>query len=317
MEMRCAPVVLFVFNRIDHTQKAVEALQKNNFARESELYIYSDGSRNEKDAPLIEAVRQYCKNITGFAKVHLIEREGNWGIEKNEIAALNELLSNYEACIVLEDDLKVSTNFLEYMNRALVRYKDEKKVISIAGHSYIDEKSKKARGQEFYFTQLTSSWGWATWSDRWALFDDRNVNPDVLESAEMQRRFDLDGACPYTQMLKEQIANHYITWDMAWYYKAFEHGLLTLAPVCTMVNNIGRDGSGVHYSNAEIDSNRERELERSYTYDFPTEIKLDTAMRKLEKQGLMKQQKRERRKYRIWKLRTMIRGMKGNGNDKT
>lgn len=306
MDMRCAPIVLFVFNRLDHTQKAVEALQKNGLAKESELYIYSDGPRNDEDAELIGKVREYCRNISGFDKVYLIERDGNWGIEKNEIAALNELLSHYEACIVLEDDLKVSTNFLEYMNRALVCYKDEKKVISVAGYSHIDEKSKKARGQEFYFTQLITSWGWATWADRWALFDDQNLNLDVLESAEAQRRFDMDGVCPYTRMLKEQIANQHITWDVAWYFKAFEYGLLTLAPVCTMVNNIGMDGSGVHYSNGEIDSNRERELEHSYSYDFPKDIKIDTAMRELEKQGMIKQQRRERRKYRIWKLRVII-----------
>lgn len=308
MEMRCVPVVLFVFNRLEHVQKAVEALQGNHLAAQSELYIYSDGARNESDEKKIDEVRTYCRNITGFAEVHLIEREENWGIEKNEVEALNELMTHYEACIVLEDDLKVSANFLEYMNRALVHYKDEKKVLSIAGYSHIDEKSKKTKGQEFYFTQLTSSWGWATWADRWALFEGENINLEILKDKEEQRRFDIDGVVPYTQMLKEQIENQHITWDVAWYFKAFELGLLTLAPVCTMVNNIGMDGSGVHYCNEEIDSNRERELERAYSYDFPTEIVMDEAMRELEKQGLKKQQKRERRQYRIWKFRKALKG---------
>ena len=29
MEMKCVPIVLFVFNRLDHTKRAVEALLKN------------------------------------------------------------------------------------------------------------------------------------------------------------------------------------------------------------------------------------------------------------------------------------------------
>lgn len=300
--------MLFVFNRLDHAKRAVEALQKNELAKESELYIYSDGARNEKDAAAIADVRKYCRSITGFAKVHLLEREENWGIEKSEIAALTELLKTYEACIVLEDDLEVGTRFLEYMNRALIRYKDEKKVISISGYSHIDTNPRKLKGQEFYFSQLTNSWGWATWADRWELFDDKKLNLDILKMESEQQRFDLDGACPYTQMLRQQVKDGYITWDVAWYFKAFEHDLLTLTPTYTLVNNIGMDGTGIHYNNDAIDSNHIRDVEHVYTFDFPNEIRLDMEMRELEKQGIAKQKKRERRKYRMWKLRTIIKG---------
>lgn len=307
MEMKCVPIVLFVFNRLDHTKRAVEALLKNKLSQESELYIYSDGARGERDMEAIENVRSYCRNITGFAQVHLLEREENWGIEKSEIAALTELLKKYEACIVLEDDLEVGTRFLEYMNRALVRYKDEKKVIAISGYSHIDTNLRNVKGQEFYFSQLTTSWGWATWADRWQLFDDKNLNLDILKDEARQRRFDLDGACPYTQMLKQQMEHGYITWDVAWYFKAFENDLLTLTPVHTLVNNIGMDGTGIHYNNDAIDSNHIRNVEYEYRFDFPEEIKLDEAMRELEKQGIARQKKRERRKYRVWKLKSMIR----------
>lgn len=306
MKMKCAPIVLFVFNRLDHTTRAVEALRQNKLAQESILYIYSDGARNPRDVDAVEAVRAYCRRLTGFADVHLVEREENWGIEKSEIAALTELFQTYEACIVLEDDLQVSSSFLEYMNRALVRYRDEKQVISIAGYSHIDERSKKARGQEFYFSQLITSWGWATWADRWCLFDDKNFNLDIISTEEEQRRFDMGGTCPYTKMLKEQLANHSVTWDVAWYFRAFERGLLTLTPVCTMVNNLGMDGSGVHYSNDAIDNNRKRQMEREYVFDFPEKVALDAAMQKLEQAGMQKEQRRERRKYRAWKLRTMV-----------
>lgn len=309
MERTCVPIILFVFNRLDHTQRAVEALQKNELAKESELYIYSDGARDQRDEESIARVRNYCRNIAGFARVHLLERKENWGIEKSEIAALSEILERYEACIVLEDDLEVGSQFLTYMNLALERYREEKKVISIAGYSNIDALPKRLRGQEFYFSQMITSWGWATWADRWKLFDDKALNVDILKSEDVRKRFDLDGACPYTQMLQTQIENHYITWDVAWYFKAFEHGMLTLTPVCTLVNNIGMDGSGVHYNNDAIDSNRIRNLERSYRFVFPEEVKLDEAMREFEKKGIIKQKKRERRKYRIWRLQSMIKGV--------
>ena len=42
-----APIVLFVYNRPDHTKQTVEALQKNELAIDSELFIYSDAAKNE------------------------------------------------------------------------------------------------------------------------------------------------------------------------------------------------------------------------------------------------------------------------------
>ncbi|HOD41388.1 MAG TPA: glycosyltransferase family 2 protein, partial [Candidatus Wallbacteria bacterium] len=45
--MKLAPIVLFVYNRPDHTRRTVEALLKNEFAGESELIVFSDGPKND------------------------------------------------------------------------------------------------------------------------------------------------------------------------------------------------------------------------------------------------------------------------------
>ena len=37
-----APIILFVYNRLDHTIKTITELQKNKLANESELFIFSD-----------------------------------------------------------------------------------------------------------------------------------------------------------------------------------------------------------------------------------------------------------------------------------
>ena len=306
-----APIVLFVFNRLDHVQRAVRSLQGNALAAESELYIYSDGARNAGEAERVEQVRAYCRGISGFADLKLIERGENLGIERNEVEALTELFGRYGECIILEDDLEVGTRFLEYMNLALERYREEKKVISVSGYSYIEASERRTGGQQFYFSQLTTSWGWATWADRWALYDDDDLNLEVLATREQQWRFDVDGAHGFYQMLTEQMKNHYITWDVAWYLKAFELGMLTLTPVYSLVNNIGMDGSGIHYNNEAINSNRVRDLERIGAFCFPERVCLDERMRRLEVAGMKKQERRERRNRRVWKVRTVMRRMLG------
>ncbi len=45
--MNLAPIVLFTYNRPWHTMQTVEALKKNELAQDSELFIFSDGWKNE------------------------------------------------------------------------------------------------------------------------------------------------------------------------------------------------------------------------------------------------------------------------------
>ena len=40
-----APVIIFVYNRLNHTRRTIEELQKNELAQESILYIFCDGSK--------------------------------------------------------------------------------------------------------------------------------------------------------------------------------------------------------------------------------------------------------------------------------
>ena len=83
--MKIAPIVLFVYNRLEHTKKTVGALQKNLLASESELYIYSDASMNAQAKSEVQKVRTYIHSITGFKKITIIERETNWGLANSII----------------------------------------------------------------------------------------------------------------------------------------------------------------------------------------------------------------------------------------
>ena len=53
-----SPIVLFVYNRLKHLKKTIEALQFNKLAKSSNLIVYSDGPKNNKDIGVLE-VRKY------------------------------------------------------------------------------------------------------------------------------------------------------------------------------------------------------------------------------------------------------------------
>ena len=51
-----APIVLFTYKRLVHTQKTIEALSMNTLASESRLFVYSDAPRGKEDAEQVQKV---------------------------------------------------------------------------------------------------------------------------------------------------------------------------------------------------------------------------------------------------------------------
>lgn len=154
-----APVALFVYNRPWHSRQTIEALQANALARETELYIFSDGPRAEADVKKVEEVRNYLRSVEGFQSVHIVESNVNKGLAKSVIAGVTNVLQTNSNIIVLEDDMVTSAFFLTYMNRALELYKNETDVISIHGYIY----PVKEALPETFFLKGADCWGWATW----------------------------------------------------------------------------------------------------------------------------------------------------------
>ena len=158
-----SPIVLFVYNRPWHTKQTVEALQKNELAKESELFIYSDEAKNKDVRKSVDEVREYIGKIDGFKKVTIIKREKNWGLANSIIDGVTKTVNEYGKIIVLEDDLITSPYFLKFMNEALEFYKEEQKVWHISGWSYPINTNNI---DDVFFLRVMNCWGWATWADK-------------------------------------------------------------------------------------------------------------------------------------------------------
>lgn len=134
-----APIVLFLYNRPNHTKLTLNALAKNVEAIESELFIYCDGLKtgsSEKDADNVQAVRQIANEENRFKKVNVICREQNLGLANSIISGVTDVVNQFGRIIVLEDDIVPSIGFLKYMNEALDLYENEDKVGCIHAWNY-------------------------------------------------------------------------------------------------------------------------------------------------------------------------------------
>tara|TARA_B110000971_G_C20034318_1_gene513289 strand:+ start:1903 stop:2811 length:909 start_codon:yes stop_codon:yes gene_type:complete len=241
--MHLAPIIVFTFNRVWHTRQTFEALLGNEGAAQSDVTVYCDGARDEKDADAVAEVRAYVKTVTGFNSISIVERERNYGLAASIIDGVSQTVQKHERVIVLEDDMVSSKYFLRYMNEALDKYADEDKVACVHGYCY----PVKAALPEAFFLQGADCWGWATWARAWDGFNpDGKALLEALQARNLTQSFDYDGTYPYVKMLKKQILGKNNSWAIRWHASAFLAGKLTLYPGRSLIHNIGNDDSGTH-----------------------------------------------------------------------
>jgi len=246
--MNNSPIVLFVYNRPEHTKLTLEALGKNILSTESDLFIFCDGWKNKRDKKKVEEVRRYLKSVIGFKSIHIFEKEKNYGLANSIISGVTEIVNKYGKVIVLEDDILTSSHFLEYMNDALNFYESSKEVASISGYMYPVE----TQLPETFFLKLTSSWGWGTWKRAWEFFEpDGKKLLEQLEKDSSKKEFDINNSYKYSAMLKRQIAGLNNSWAIRWYASCFLNQKLTLYSAKSLVQNIGFDGTGTHSSKSD------------------------------------------------------------------
>lgn len=241
--MMPAPIALFVYNRPWHTRQTVESLQKNGLAADSDLIVFSDGPKNEKDTAKVEEVREYVRSVHAFKSVSIHESQSNRGLANSIISGVTRVLEKATTVIVLEDDLITSPHFLTYMNRALAIYENEERVISI--HAYMWPVQRRL--PETLFIRGADCWGWATWRRGWKLFNPEGKQLlNELRQKGLTHEFDFWGTYPYVKMLRNQIRGANDSWAIRWYASAFLQDRLTLYPGRSLVSNIGNDLTGMH-----------------------------------------------------------------------
>lgn len=239
--MEYAPIALFTYNRADKTQRVVESLLQNVEAKDSDLFIFSDGPKTPERRAGVEENRKFIHSIKGFKSISVVEREKNWGLANSLISGITDVINKYGRVIVVEDDLILSPYFLKFMNDGLEKYKNDDRVGTICGYIF----PFKEQLPNTFFLYFMHPWGWATWKRSWDL-----LNTDTKYLLRKMRfktkKFNLGGNCGSYGNLYCQKVGLVDSWYIRFYASLFLNKKLNLFPGKSMVANSGLDGSGTH-----------------------------------------------------------------------
>ena len=214
-------LAIFGYNRPEHLRKCLEAVKRNKHIT---TYIFLDGGCTKE---VLKVANDFWVDNHFKRWVSVFPNSEHLGCAKSIYKGIDYILKSYKSIIVIEDDIIVSDNFIDYMLKGLEFYKDKKDVGSLTGYNLI--KNQK----EIYASKRFTCWGWATWKDRWGSFN-RDIEPldnwgdDILPMLDRTLNGKLD------------------TWDVQFAVHHLVHNLKCIHPPKSLVKNIGTDGSGTH-----------------------------------------------------------------------
>lgn len=273
--MEKAPIILFAYIRLDTLQKTVLALQDNYLAMQSDLFVFVDGPKNEeqkqKQKPLIE----FLQSVDGFKSVHIEYSEVNKGLDPSIIAGVSSVIDKYGRAIVLEDDIVTTPNFLDYMNQALNTYESDKKVMSISGFG-LEVLTPRDYIADVYLFGRSTSWGWATWKDRWNSVDWNISDWNQFKTDKKAiQRFKETGGSDMFSMLETCMEGGGM-WDIRFCYNMFKQNRYSVIPFLSKVENVGFNELATHCKTVKY--NRFKyilDTTENRTFNMPVNLQLN------------------------------------------
>ena len=235
------PTALVCYNRPQHLRQVLSALRQHE---PEPLYIFCDGPKDEADTERVLAVRRLVTGID-WTEPQVASHPCNVGLAASVTGAVDHVLAQHGTVILLEDDCVPGPYFYEYMNHCLSQYR-EQPVLSISG--YTVRLPEKDYPWDVYFAPRIGSWGWATWGNRWALYE-----RDVARTRTLCTQAGLDlrmGGNDVPGLVQARIARGLDAWTLGWILTGYLHDMASVYPTRSHITNIGMDGSGVHCGKA-------------------------------------------------------------------
>lgn len=261
-----APIVVFGYNRADMLKNLFDSLEKNKNVEKMDLFIFLDipDKKKTRDIPLSKEVIEYAKTyrtISKFKKVDIEIAERHKGLADSIISGVTKIINQYGKVIVLEDDLEVSNDFLDYMQRGLEFYKNDRKIWSVGGYCYEKMKFSSTYYKDVFLAPRAESWGWGTWVDRWNRTDWNVKSYERFKKDIVGQMIFKIGGNDLCMSLEQQMEDaKYDSWAIRWSYQQFRERKYTVYPRESRVIHCGSDNRSTHTT-----FQSKNELKENYT----------------------------------------------------
>ena len=217
-------------------------------AAQTDVHVFADGPKKPAAAEAVAEVRSVLAHEAEagrFAAFHVHASDVNLGLANSIIGGVRQVLATCDRVIVLEDDLLVSADFLEFMNDCLAFYQDDASVGAVTGFCPL-QTMPEGCADDVFLVYRNSSQGWGTWGRVWNAVDwSASETARLAQDWSLRKAFNREGNDRYDR-LRRQLAGRIDSWSIRFGLALFLRGQGTIYPAVNRIANIGYDGSGIH-----------------------------------------------------------------------
>ncbi len=238
------PILILAFNRPDLVKEVFEEIKK---LKPKQLFLYSDGPRNEEEKKKVEEVRKIISKVDWKCNVKKLFYEKNQGIAEGIPQAYNWFFKQVEEGIILEDDAVPTQDFFRFCSELLERYRTDERVMQINGTNFQRGWSRD-KNNSYYFSKYPHTYGWATWRRAREKYDSKMEGYEELKNKGYFR-----------DLLPEKLERSYILHimddafyhnpgaiDTKWVFSVMKNDGLCIMPNKNLVQNIGFREDSTH-----------------------------------------------------------------------
>ena len=239
-------ICILAHNRLRHLKKTLKSVIKYK-NKKDKIFIFLDIHSNKystKKILLCKKVQNYLENIKSN-KIFVLKSKSNIGPKKNWYKAYGHMFKIYKKVIVLEDDIVIKKNFLNFMHYYLNKYEKNSKIMSITGYSSHVELPKNYN-YDCYLSNRSMSWSKATWKRVWIKFKKINTNHKIIINNKKNLSLLAQAGEDLLRIIKLDYLKKVNSFQVWWIWNIIKNKGYCINPVKNLVNNIGFDGSGHH-----------------------------------------------------------------------
>lgn len=237
------PILLCIFRRPLTTKRTFEAIR---LARPPRLYVSADGPCDNRvgEADLCAEARRVATAVDWPCEVRTLFRDRNVGSREAIGGGISWFFENEEEGIILEDDCLPHPSFFPYCEELLARYRDDERVMCIAGDNPFPISPDYPAS--YIFSAFSFTWGWATWRRAWnhnnfSRFQSVDRTP-ILKAVDSDPIF-IDH---FRKLFDKTSTGEIDSWDYVWLFSVWSQSGLTCMPKVNLVSNIGFGDDGTY-----------------------------------------------------------------------
>lgn len=238
------PVALVFFNRPEQFAKVFETVKQ---AAPSKLFLIQDGARenNKKDIENIQKCRDVLKGIDWECEINEDFSDKNLGCGKRIYTGISKCFEKVDRLIILEDDCVPSQSFFLFCYETLEKYKNDLRISMITGMNHLNSFDKV--DSDYFFANVGSIAGWATWKRSWELMD-YDLSAVVNDKSAMRLLKDYQTFAPRRNSIHDDVlkkkavldnGGKLTSWSTQFAVAQILQSKLIVVPRVNLMSNIG------------------------------------------------------------------------------